>query len=89
MRIIYREVRMKMVVIVGNHIVIIIIVLAIKQEFLVEFSVVVEIAIINYNLHLSFLLYLCIIVVISYRKTFLFVLLLFAQYKQRVCFNCF
>lgn len=60
MRIIYREVRMKMVVIVGNHIVIIIIVLAIKQEFLVEFSVVVEIAIINYNLHLSFLLYLCI-----------------------------
>lgn len=60
MRIIYREVRMKMVVIVGNHIAIIIIVLAIKQEFLVEFSVVVEIAIINYNLHLSFLLYLCI-----------------------------
>ena len=60
MRIIYREVRMKMVVIVGNHIVITIIVLAIKQEFLVEFSVVVEIAIINYNLHLSFLLYLCI-----------------------------
>lgn len=60
MRIIYREVRMKMVVIVGNHIVITIIVLAIKQEFLVELSVVVEIAIINYNLHLSFLLYLCI-----------------------------
>ena len=60
MRIIYREVRMKMVVIVGNHIVITIIVLAIKQEFLVELSVVVEIAIINYNWHLSFLFYLCI-----------------------------